>query len=243
MGSNTGTWILLGLVAVVASLASAANIQRASDQSIYQNGGSTYLSNGAGQIIRRPDGRTVLIGSDGSQIVTSGEDDSADDDSSSGGNHSNNNIIINGQNTVVQNDGHSFIYSNSREGNYITSNGRSMRIINGALELTENGQVYTFQPKARTVNEKETVIVNGQPAQVEYTNGDVIVELADHTVLAKVGDRTFLGDRNSFDNRDKLEAEAKNNAQNLQKELHASLKKTMDDLNAHLQETFGNIFP
>ncbi|KAH8258102.1 hypothetical protein KR038_005714 [Drosophila bunnanda] len=242
MGSSTGSWILLGLVAGVASLASGANIQSSDGQSIVQNNGHTFLSNGAGQIFRRSDGKTVLIGSNGNQIVTDDEDDSDDDDSSSGGNHNSNNIIINGQSTMIQNDGKSFIYGNGREGSYINSNGRSVRIINGAIELNENGQVYTFRSKARSANLKETVTINGQPAQVEYSNGDVIVELADHTVVAKVGDRTFLGDRNSFDNRDKLEAEAKEHAHRIQKEAHENLKKSMDDLHAQLRNTFSNIF-
>ncbi|KAH8373771.1 hypothetical protein KR200_007211 [Drosophila serrata] len=242
MGSSTGSWILLGLVAGVVALASAANIQRSDGQSIVQNNGNTFLSNGAGQIIRRSDGKTVLIGSDGNQIVTSDEDDSLDVDSSSGGNHNSNNIIINGQSTMIQNDGKSFIYGNGRDGSYINSNGRTVRIIDGGIELNEHGQVYNFRPKARTGNQKETIIVNGQPAQVEYSNGDIIVELADHTVIAKVGDRTFLGDRHSFDNRDKLEAEAKNHAHQIQKEVHESIKKSMDDLHAQLKNTFGNLF-
>ncbi|KAH8291536.1 hypothetical protein KR054_012576 [Drosophila jambulina] len=234
MGSSTGSWILLGLVASVASLANAASIQRSDGQSIYQSNGNTYLSNGAGQIIRRADGKTVLIGSDGNQIVTSDEDDSLDFDSSSGGSYnSHNNVIINGKNSFYQGNG---------GGSFINSNGRTVRIINGVLELTENGQVYTFQPKEKSVNQKETVTINGQPAQVEYSNGDVIVELTDHTVVAKVGDNSFVGDRNSFDNREKLVAEAHEDAHRIQKEVHENLKKTMEELHTQLQSTFGNIF-
>ncbi|EDW48706.1 uncharacterized protein LOC6610077 [Drosophila sechellia] len=245
MGSNTGAWILLGLLAGIASLSSAANIQRNEDQTILQNNGNTFLSNGAGQIIRGPDGKTVLIGSDGRRIITdadSSEDDSSQDYDHHGGSY--NNVIINGGSgsSVIQGDGHSFIVGDASHGSYMNSNGRSIRIINGAIELNDHGQVYTFQPKAKGVNEKETVTVNGQPAQVEYSNGDIVIELADHTVIAKTGGRTFLGDRESFDNRDKLEAEAKNYADRIQHEVHANLQKTMADIQRDLQNSLGNIF-
>ncbi|KAH8365302.1 hypothetical protein KR084_008607 [Drosophila pseudotakahashii] len=239
MCSSSATWILLGLMAGIATQSSAANIQRGEDQTILQNNGNTFLSNGAGQIIRGPDGRTVLIGSDGSRIIANA-DSSEEDISQDYGNGGNNNVIINGQSgsSIIQSDGHSFIYGDKSHGSYINNNGRTVRIINGAIELNEHGQVYTFQPKAAGVSQKETVNINGQPAQVEYSNGDIVIELADHTVVAKVGGRTFLGDRYSFDNRDKLEAEAKNYAERLQYEIQANLKKTMDDLHAEL----GNLF-
>ncbi|KAH8301704.1 hypothetical protein KR059_009546 [Drosophila kikkawai] len=244
MGSSTGTWILLGLVACIASLASAANIQRSDGQSIYQNNGHTFLTSGAGQIIRGPNGKTVLIGSDGSQIVAndSDEDDSLDLDDGSH-NYNSNNIIINGErSTILQNDGNSILYGSANEGSQMSLNGRTVRVINGGLELNENGQVYTFRPKARSENQKETVNINGKPAQVDYSNGDIVIELADHTVVAKVGDRTFLGDRNSFDNRDKIEAESQKEARRIQEVIHANIKKSMDELHAHLQSTLGNMF-
>ncbi|XP_017003197.3 uncharacterized protein Bbd [Drosophila takahashii] len=239
MCSSSATWILLGLMAGIASQSSAASIQRGEDQTILQNNGNTFLSNGAGQIIRGPDGRTVLIGSDGRRIIANA-DSSEEDDSQDYGHGGNNNVIINGQSgsSIIQSDGHSFVYGDESGGSYINNNGRTVRIINGAIELNEHGQVYTFQPKAAGVSQKETVTINGQPAQVEYSNGDIVIELADHTVVAKVGGRTFLGDRYSFDNRDKLEAEAKNYAERLQHDIQASLKKTMDDLHAEL----GNLF-
>ncbi|XP_016957097.1 uncharacterized protein LOC108029380 [Drosophila biarmipes] len=243
MGSGTATWILLGLMAGIASMSSAANIPRAEDQTILQNNGNTFLSNGAGQIIRGPDGRTVLIGSDGRRIIADA-DSSEEDISQDYGHGGNNNVIINGQSgsSIIQSNGHSFIYGDESQGSYINSNGRTVRIINGAIELNENGKVYTFQPKAAGVNQRETVDINGQPAQVEYSNGDIVIELADHTVVAKVAGRTFLGDRYSFDNRDKLEAEAKNYAQRIHQEVQASLKKTMEDIRANLQESLGNLF-
>ncbi|KAH8402330.1 hypothetical protein KR009_011414 [Drosophila setifemur] len=240
MGSSTGTWILLGLMA---GLASAANVLQTEDQKIIQNNGNTFLSNGAGQIIRRADGKTVLIGSDGRSIVTNSED-SSEEDNYGVQQFSGNNVIINGQygNSIVQSNGHSYIYGDSTQGSSIISqNGRSVRIINGAIELTENGQVYNFQPKAPGVNTKETVTINGQPAQVEYSNGDIIVELADHTVIAKTGNRSFLGDRYSFDHREELEAEAQNYANRIQKEVSENLQKSMDDLKDELEKAFGNI--
>ncbi|KAI8038525.1 uncharacterized protein LOC128254868 [Drosophila gunungcola] len=242
MGSRTGTWILLGLVAGVASLATAANVPQSDEQRILQNNGKTFLSNGAGQIIRGADGKTILIGSDGNRIVVN--DASSEEESSQDYGQSNSNVIINGQSgsTLIQSDGHSYIYGDASQGSYINSNGRSLRIINGAIELNEHGQVYTFQPKAVGVNEKETVDINGQPAQVEYSNGDIVIELADHTVIAKIGGRTFLGDRYSFDNRDKLEAEAKNYAQRIEHEVNTSIQKSMEELNAELQRTLGNLF-
>ncbi|XP_044316947.1 uncharacterized protein LOC108051740 [Drosophila rhopaloa] len=239
MGSSTGTWILLGLVAGVASLASAAKIPQSDEQTILQNNGNTFLSNGAGQIIQGPDGKTILIGSDGRRIIA--DADSSEEDDSRDYGQGNSNVIINGQSgsSLIQSNGHSFIYGDQSHGSYINSNGRSVRIINGAIELNENGQVYTFQPKAAGVNEKETVDINGQPAQVEYSNGDIVIELADHTVIAKTGGRTFLGDRYSFDNRDKLEAEAKNYAQRIENEVRATLQKTMEDLKAELGSLFA----
>ncbi|KAH8319959.1 hypothetical protein KR074_010042 [Drosophila pseudoananassae] len=245
MGSSTRTWILLGLMAGVATLSGAAKLPQEDDQRIIQNNGNTYLSNGAGQIIRRADGKTVLIGSDGRSIVTDTEDSSEEDGSNTYyGNNNNNNVIINGEtgNSIVQSYGHSFIYGDGNQGgSYINSNGRTIRIVNGAIELTENGKTYTFQPKARGVATKETVDVNGQPAEVEYTDEDIVVELADHTVIAKIGGRTFVGDRYSFEHREQLEADARNLASRIHEEVNTNLKKTMEDLQANLQNTFANI--
>ncbi|EDV55313.1 uncharacterized protein LOC6547529 [Drosophila erecta] len=244
MPSNTGAWILLGVLAGIASLASAANIQRNEDQTIHQSNGNTFLSNGAGQIIRGPDGRTVLIGSDGRRIITDADYSDYDmpRDYDYSGNF--NNVIINGGSgsSVFQNNGHSSAFGDWSQGSYVSSNGRTIRVINGAMELNDHGQVYTFKPKAAGVNEKETVTINGQPAQVEYTNGDIVVELADHTVIAKIGERTFVGDRESFDNRDKLEAEAKNYAARIHQQVQDNIRKTMEDIQRNLQGSMGHIF-
>ncbi|XP_017051031.1 uncharacterized protein LOC108094770 [Drosophila ficusphila] len=241
MGLCTGTWI--SLVVAIATLTSAANIQRSDDSRIVHSNGNTFLSNGAGQIIRGPDGKVVLIGSDGRRIIAN-DDSSEEDPSQESGQNYNSNVIINGRtgSNIIQSNGHSFIYGPSSEGGVIVNSGYTVRIINGALELTENGKVYTFQPKPAGVNEQETVDINGQPAVVEYSNGNVIIELADKTVIAKVGDQTFLGDRYSFDNRDKLVAETNQYVQRVQQEVQDNLKKTMSDLNAQLQRTLGNIF-
>lgn len=218
----------------------AASIAQSDDQRILQNNGNTFLSNGAGQIFRRPDGKTVLIGSDGRSIVTDTDESSEEDIANY---HSvNTNIIRNGPsgNTIIQGSEGNYIYGNG-EGSYISANGRSMRIVNGALELNDNGQIFTFKPKGPGVNTKEIVDVNGQPAQVEYSNGDIVVELADHTVVAKVNGRSFMGDRYTFENREKLENDAKNMAARIQEEVNAGLKKTMEDLQASLKDTFANI--
>ncbi|EDV35833.1 uncharacterized protein Dana_GF12271, isoform A [Drosophila ananassae] len=241
MGSSTRTWILLGLMAGVATLSGAANVVQSGDQRIIQNNGNTFLSNGAGQIIRRPDGKTVLIGSDGRSIITDTDESSEEDIANE--HYSNNNVIINGQSgtSIVQSSGHNYIYGDGSQGSYITQNGRSIRIVDGGIELNENGQIFNFKPKGPGVNTKETVDINGQPAQVEYSNGDIVVELADHTVIAKIGGRTFMGDRYSFDNREKLEVDAQNMAARIHEEVNADIKKTMEDLHASLQNTFANI--
>ncbi|KAH8279271.1 hypothetical protein KR026_005379 [Drosophila bipectinata] len=244
MSSSTRTWILLGLMAGAATLSGAAKLPQEDDQRIIQNNGNTYLSNGAGQIFRRADGKTVLIGSDGRSIVTDTDDSSEEDVSNTYYSNNNNNVIINGEsgNSIVQSNGHSFIYGDANQGgSFINSNGRTIRIVNGAIELTENGQTYTFQPKGRGAATKETVDVNGQPAEVEYTNEDIVVELADHTVIAKIGGRTFVGDRYSFEHREEMEADARNLASRIHEEVNTNLKKTMEDLQATLQNTFANI--
>ncbi|EDW91393.2 uncharacterized protein LOC6530798 [Drosophila yakuba] len=243
MPSNTGAWILLGLLAGIAALSSAATIQQSGDKTILRNNGHTFLSSGAGQIIRGPDGRTVLIGSNGQRIVVNGDSSEEDNSPEYGTRGHHNNVIINGGSgsSVYHNDGRGFIVGNANEDSYITGDGRSLRVINGAIELNDHGQVYVFPPKAPGVYEKETVPVNGQPALVEYSNGDIVVELADHTVFAKVGDRTFLGDRASFNNRDKLEAEAKNYAERVQQEVLAGLQKTMDDIHRNIQDSLRRV--
>ncbi|KAH8291535.1 hypothetical protein KR054_012577, partial [Drosophila jambulina] len=192
-------------------------------QTIFERNGNTFLSHSAGQIYTRPDGRTALMGSGGGQIITGGFD------SPSGGNYNtntninnNNNVITNGHSTIVQDNGRDFIYGSAGEGSYINGReGFGVRIVNGGLEVTENGRVHSFPPKQ---NHRETVTINGQAAQVEYTNGDIIVELSDHTVIAKVGNRPFVGDRNTFDNRDRLEAEARNNSQRSQNEARSNFR-------------------
>ncbi|XP_043644248.1 uncharacterized protein LOC122613896 [Drosophila teissieri] len=240
MPSNTGAWILLGLLAGIASLSSAGTILRNGDRTILQNNGNTILSSGAGQIFRRPDGRMVLIGSNGRSMIVNGGASSEEDISGeygTGGHH--NNIIINGGSgsSVYRNGGQGFIVGDANKDTFITGDGRSVRVVNGAIELNDHGQVYVFHPKAAGVYDKETVPFSGQTAQVEYSNGDIVVELVDHTVIAKIGDRIFVGDRESFNNRDKLEAEVKNYGHRIQQEIQESIQKTMEDVYRSIQDS------
>ncbi|EDW00768.1 uncharacterized protein LOC6560117 [Drosophila grimshawi] len=223
---------------------------------IYKNGGNVFLQNEAGSIYTRPDGRKVLVGAGGQTIVT-GADDS-DEDTSAEGNYNGGGggIFINGQqvggggggSSFISGGGSSLFINQAGEGAYQTYNNNQIRIINGGLQLTSGGQVYTFPAKGADVNSKETVEINGQNAVVEYQNGNIIVELADGTVLAKADGGLFSGNRQSYDNRKQIQADAaleaaraQEYAASLQKNLHEQLSNQMRNLQEELQRTLGNI--
>ncbi|XP_034654343.1 uncharacterized protein LOC117892306 [Drosophila subobscura] len=234
------TCLILGLIGGVACLASAMpQGGDAEEQKLIRSGGSTYLSNGAGQIIKGPNGKTILIGSDGRQIVADSSDSDEDvslDDGTSG-----NNVIINGgQSSIITSNGRTHQYATGNI-NYSTHNGHSVTVVNGVITLTEGGKQYRFEAQPAGVEKRETIDINGKPATVQYSNGDVIVELADQTVIAKVGDSSFIGDRQSFENRDKLQAEALQQAQQIQQQVQEDVKRMMQNLNEELQRTLGNI--
>ncbi|EDW36193.1 GL17667 [Drosophila persimilis] len=248
------TLIILGLIgSVVACLASAMPQGTGSDdQKILRSQGSTFLSNGAGQIIRGADGKTILIGSDGRRIIAdtsiSEEDASQDDDSflvqNNGGSSissNDNNIFINGgQSNIITSNGKTLQYGTGNI-NYSGYNGHSINVVNGVITLREGGKQYTFEAQPPNVEKREAIVINGQPATVQYSHGDVIVELADQTVIAIVGNTSFIGDRTSFENRDKLQAEAKTYAENIQRQVQEGLKKSLQQMNEDLQKSLGNI--
>ncbi|XP_041448066.1 uncharacterized protein LOC111077270 [Drosophila obscura] len=234
------TWMILGLIGSVACLASAMP-QGADDQQILRNKGSTYLSNGAGQIIRGADGKTILIGSDGRRIIADASDSEEDASQDIGLIGGSNNIVINGgQSSIITSNGKTLQYGAGNI-NYSGYNGHSITVVNGVITLTEGGKQYRFEAKPANVEKRETIDINGKPATVQYSNGDVIVELADQTVIAKIGDSSFIGDRNSFENRDKLQAEAKQYAEKIQLQVQEDLKNMLQGMREELQKTLGNI--
>ncbi|XP_068145903.1 uncharacterized protein Bbd [Drosophila tropicalis] len=219
---------------------------------IQQKDGSTYLANEAGQIFRRADGKTVLIGANGQQLVTDGDDSDESDDDDSHFSSNFNNVVINGANgggtNFYQTGGKSYLFVTAQENSYINSNGHSLKVINGGLLLEEGGKQYTFLPRAADVNQKETVDINGKPATVEYSRGNVIIELSDKTLIAKLGNRIFVGDRDGFNNREKLESEinqqaqlARQNAVLLQQQISMQISQTMAKIQRDLQQKLGNL--
>ncbi|EDW72594.2 uncharacterized protein Dwil_GK19306 [Drosophila willistoni] len=251
----SGTLIILGLIAS-GIYAQNPEVQIGGGGGIIQQkDGSTYLANEAGQIFRRPDGKIVLIGANGQQLVTDSDDSDEDDDDDSHSSHSSsefNNVVINGGDgggtSFYQTGGKSYMFVTAQENSYINSNGHSLKVINGGLQLEEGGKQYTFLPRAADVNQKETVDINGKPATVEYSGGNVIIELADKTLIAKLGNRIFVGDRDGFNNRDKLESEinqqarlARENAVRLQQQISLQISQTMEKIQRDLQQSLGKL--
>lgn len=222
---------------------------------LYNRGGNTVLQNEAGSIHTRPDGSTVLIGSDGQTLVTNGrdsDDDEQDDDDISGPSFHSNNVIINGRSvhgggSIFTGNGGSVLVNHGGEGSYQSYNNYQLRLVNGGLQLTVGGKEYNFLPKA--TNSQEKVDINGQQATVDYENGNIVVQLADGTVLAKTETGLFSGsDRQSYDNRKKIQEDAAREAEqvqqhiaNLQRDLQENLAAQMKQLQENLQLTLGNI--
>lgn len=219
---------------------------------LYNRGGNTVLQNEAGSIYTRPDGRTVLIGADGQTLVTNGSDsDEEDDDDISGSSFHSNNVIINGRSvngggSFFTSNGGSVLVNQGGEGSFQSYNNYQLRIVNGGLQLTVAGKVYNFAPK--DTNSQEKIDINGQQATVSYENGNIVVQLADGTVLAKTESGLFSGDRQSYDNRKQIQENAAREAERvqqhvaqLQKELHDNLAIQMKQLQENLQQTLGNI--
>lgn len=225
---------------------------------VYNRGGNVVLQNEAGSIFTRPDGRKVLVGANGQTIVTragdSDEDTSIDDDDDILTEFSGNNVIINGRH--LGGGGQSFISSNGGalfmnqvgEGGYQTYNNYQIRIVDGGLQLTVAGKVYNFPAKAASVKSQEQVDINGQQATVQYENGNIVVELADGTVLAKADGGLFSGNRHSYDNRKQIQEDAARQAlkvqedlAQMQRNLQAQLSEQMKQLQESLQHSLGNI--
>lgn len=218
---------------------------------LYNRGGNTGLQNEAGSIHTRPDGSTVLIGTGGQTLVTNGDDSDEDDDDFSG--LSFNNVIINGRSvqggggSVFTGNGGSLLVNDGGEGSFQSYNNYQLRIVNGGLQLTVGGKVYNFLPK--DTNTQEKVDINGQQATVDYENGNIVVQLADGTVLAKTETGLFSGsDRQLYDNRKQIQENAAREAErvqqqiaNLQKELQQNLAIQMKQLQENLEQTLGNI--
>ncbi|KAH8421028.1 hypothetical protein KR222_004441 [Zaprionus bogoriensis] len=224
---------------------------------MYNKGGNTVLQNEAGSIHTGPDGRTVLIGANGQTLVSNGddsdEDDSDDDDDVHfSGNFHSNNVVINGR-SIRDGSGGIFtggdgtlLVNHGGEGSFQSYNNYQLRILNGGLQLTTGGKVYNFPPK--DTNSQEKIDINGQPATVEYNNGNIVVQLADGTVLAKADNGLFSGNRQSFDNRKKIQenaareaARVQENLAQFQKDLHLRLGNQMRQLQEDLERTLGNI--
>ncbi|XP_033254033.1 uncharacterized protein LOC117193392, partial [Drosophila miranda] len=152
-----------------------------------------------------------------------------------------NNIFINGgQSNIITSNGKTLQYGTGNI-NYSGYNGHSINVVNGVITLKEGGKQYTFETQPPNVEKREAIVINGQSATVQYSHGDVIVELADQTVIAIVGNTFFIGDSTSFENRDKLQEEAKKYAENIQRQVQEGLKKTLQQMNEDLQRSLGNI--
>lgn len=213
------------------------------------------LQNEAGSIYTRPDGRKVLVGAGGQTIVTGADDSDEDDDddtqSGFSGNYGNN-VVINGRSvggsSFISSNGGALVMNQAGEGGYQTYNNHQIRIVNGGLQLTTGGQVYDFPAKDASVSSQEKININGQEATVQYENGNIVVELADGTVLAKADGGLFSGDRNSYVNRKQIQEDAARQAAkvqediaHLQKELNERLNFQMRKLQEDLEHTLGNI--
>ncbi|XP_030554171.1 uncharacterized protein LOC115758153 [Drosophila novamexicana] len=265
--------MMIGLVALAVCLASAQ--PTSTDKSIagtaelptpptqaqpvssylYNQGGNVVLQNEAGSIYTRPDGRKVLVGAGGQTIVTGADDSDEDDDddtqSGFSGNYGNN-VVINGRSvggsSFISSNGGALVMNQAGEGGYQTYNNHQIRIVNGGLQLTTGGQVYDFPAKDASVSSQEKININGQEATVQYENGNIVVELADGTVLAKADGGLFSGDRNSYVNRKQIQEDAARQAAkvqediaHLQKELNERLNFQMRKLQEDLEHTLGNI--
>ncbi|EDW60795.1 uncharacterized protein [Drosophila virilis] len=246
---------------VESSIAGTAELPTAPTQAqpvssyLYNQGGNVVLQNEAGSIYTRPDGRKVLVGAGGQTIVTGGDDSDEDDDddtqSGFSGNYGNN-IVINGRSvggsSFISSNGGALVMNQAGEGGYQTYNNHQIRIVNGGLQLTTGGQVYDFPAKDASVSSQEKININGQEATVQYENGNIVVELADGTVLAKADGGLFSGDRNSYVNRKQIQEDAARQAAKvqediaqLQKELNERLNFQMRKLQEDLEHTLGNI--
>lgn len=219
---------------------------------LYNHGGNTVLQNEAGSIHTRPDGSTVLIGAGGQTLVVNGDDSDEDDDDFSGPSYHGNNVIINGRSvqgggSFFTGNGGSVLVNHGGEGSFQSYNNYQLRIVNGGLQLNVGGKVYNFLPK--DTNTQEKVDINGQQATVDYENGNIVVQLADGTVLAKTETGLFSGsDRQSYDNRKQIQENAAREAErvqqqiaNMQKELQQNLAIQMKQLQDNLEQTLGNI--
>ncbi|TDG51069.1 hypothetical protein AWZ03_002432 [Drosophila navojoa] len=176
---------------------------------LYNRAGNVVLQNEAGTIYKRPDGRTVLIGANGQTLVTrsdeSDEDTSIDDDDDQ----------FRRQKGNRGNSGNIFISQAGGSG-IQTYNGYRSELVDGGLRLTVNGFTYNFPAKDASVNSKQQIKINGENATLQYDNGNIVVEMADGTVIGKAEGGLFTGNRHSYDNRKKIQEELAANIATLQ---------------------------
>ncbi|XP_030375701.1 uncharacterized protein LOC115624981 [Scaptodrosophila lebanonensis] len=208
---------------------------------LHNSAGGTILQNGAGSIYTRPDGRRVLVGSNGQTLVTRPD---SDEDSSDSGEYDkwisdsgdNQNVIINGQSYGSGSGGNVLI--GGQNGVFING-GQTVRVVNGGLQLTEGGRDYVFKPRAPGVTEQEQVEINGHPATVFYEQGGVRVERQDGTVLAYGinGEGLFMGDKQAYAKRKEILADIPRQTAQIGEEVRRSMEK----LQAELQQSLGNI--
>lgn len=203
---------------------------------LYNRGGNVALQNEAGSIYRRPDGRTVLVGANGQTLVT-GADDSDEDTSFSDEDqlYAGRNVIIKGgKGQGFINEG-TVIISQTGEGTIQTFKNYRLQLVNGGLRLTVEGKNYDFPAKDASVNSKEQIDINGQKATLQYDNGNIVVELADGTVMAKAEGGLFSGNRYSYDNRKQIQANAAQDIAHLQTNLAQLEKNITQEVNQAIQ--------
>ncbi|EDW36194.1 GL17668 [Drosophila persimilis] len=135
------------------------------------------------------------------RLLGSEEDASLDDDNLSFLN-SKSQKFASSATTIIEND-HTLIYG-SGDNNKITYNGHRFVVDHGIIKLFEGSKTYTFRPLGANVEKRQSIDFNGRPATVQLSNGNVFVYLPDGTVMGRIGNSYFVGDRYAVENRDRM---------------------------------------
>ncbi|SPP72899.1 uncharacterized protein LOC117590383 [Drosophila guanche] len=105
--------------------------------------------------------------------------------------------------TTIMDNGHTLIHGTG-DSNKISYNGHTILVEHGVIRLLEGDKPYTFRPQADSVETRKSVSINGHPATVQFSRGNIFVHLPDGTVVAKSGNNYFVGDRYAVENRDTM---------------------------------------
>ncbi|XP_034654346.1 uncharacterized protein LOC117892308 [Drosophila subobscura] len=105
--------------------------------------------------------------------------------------------------TTIMDNGHTLIHGTG-DSNKISYNGHTILVEHGIIRLLEGDKPYTFRPQAANVEKSKSISINGHPATVQFSRGNIFVHLPDGTVVAKSGNSYFVGDRYAVENRDTM---------------------------------------